>query len=124
MKKLKISIKNLSIVAELNKSETAEKIHKILPIKTKITKWGNELYFTIPMHTELEADSREILEIGELGFWPTGNAFCIFWGPTPLSTDNNPRAVSPVNIFGKIIGDTTVFNKVLNNDNISIEAID
>jgi hypothetical protein len=54
-----------------------------------------------------ESDARADVEVGELGYWPVGHAFCIFFGPTPVSSGAKPRAASPVNIFGQIIGDAT-----------------
>jgi hypothetical protein len=59
-----------------------------------------------------EADARAEVEVGELGYWPVGHAFCVFFGPTPASTDERPRAYSPVNILGRVLGDATQFRAV------------
>ncbi|MBU4258656.1 MAG: hypothetical protein KKH45_04630, partial [Proteobacteria bacterium] len=72
------------------------------------------------LELDLENDARAEVEVGDLGYWPSGPAFCIFFGPTPVSRDEKPRAYSPVNIFGRIIGDSTQFKTVSNGSNIRI----
>ena len=103
--KIEIIARNTQVKAELNDSPTAKSIISILPIEALARRWGGEIYFSIPVTTELESNSRELLEVGELGYWPTGNAFCMFFGPTPLSQGNEIRAASAVNIIGKMEGD-------------------
>jgi len=102
--KIKITAGKVLIEAELNDSPTAKSIANALPIKAKAQRWGGEIYFSIPVTAELEKDSREVLEAGELAYWPTGNAFCIFFGPTPASQGDEIRAASAVNVVGKIKG--------------------
>jgi uncharacterized protein len=106
--KIKIIAGNIEIKAELNDSPTAKAIADELPVEAKGQRWGGEIYFSIPVKAELESDSREILKAGELGYWPTGNAFCIFFGPTPVSQGNKIQAASAVNIIGKMRGDWSV----------------
>ena len=103
--KIEIIAENVKVEAQLNDSSTAKKIIGILPIKALTQRWGGEIYFEIPVTAELESGSREVLEDGELGFWPTGNAFCIFFGPTPASQGDEIRAASAVNIIGKMNSD-------------------
>jgi len=91
--------------AELNESRTAKAIAEALPIQAKAQRWGGEIYFSIPVSCELQADSREVIEAGELGYWPPGTAFCIFFGPTPASQGDEIRAASAVNVVGKMKGD-------------------
>ena len=104
-KSIKITAGKIQVAAELNDSPTAKAIANALPTEAKAQRWGGEIYFSIPVTAELEADSREVLEAGELGYWPTGNAFCIFFGPTPASKGDEIRAASAVNILGKMKGD-------------------
>lgn len=120
MHKIIISVEDLSVQAELNDTNTAEKIFKALPIEGTVNLWGDEIYFDIPLELDLENDARADVEVGELGYWPSGPAFCIFFGPTPVSRDEKPRAYSPVNIFGRIIGDTTRLKTVSNGSKIRI----
>jgi len=103
--KIEIVTENVQVEAELNDGPTAKKIISNLPIKALAQRWGGEIYFSVPVTAELESDSREVLEAGELGFWPTGNAFCIFFGTTPVSQGEEIRAASAVNIIGKMKSD-------------------
>ncbi len=112
MKKILIKADKLDIFAELNDSPTAQAIYDALPFSGSVNRWGDEIYFTIPVHVEQEADAKQEVEIGDLGFWPMGDAFCIFFGRTPVSRNEKPRAYSPVNIFGKIVGDTSLLKKI------------
>ena len=112
MKRITITAGDLVLEAELNENPTARKIWAELPLEGRADTWGEEIYFQIPVAAAQEPDAREIVEVGELGFWPVGNAFCIFFGPTPVSTDERPRAYSPVNILGRVLGDATQFRAV------------
>jgi hypothetical protein len=107
MKKIILETAGFQIEAELNDSYTAQVIYDALPFFSSVNRWGEEIYFTIPVHVEQEPDAKEEVEIGDLGFWPVGDAFCIFFGRTPVSRNEKPRAYSPVNIFGHIRGDTS-----------------
>ncbi len=75
---------------------------KALPFKSIVHRWGDEVYFEAPFHSDREADARAEMEIGDVAFWPDGDAIAIFFGPTPVSTDGGPRAYSPCNILGRI----------------------
>jgi len=101
----------IEITAELNQLRTAQMIWNALPIKATAETWGDEIYFSIPVHLELE-DGKEVVNVGDLGYWPPGAAFCIFFGLTPLSQNNQIRPASAVTVFGKIIGDTGLLRKV------------
>jgi len=103
-KKIEIVFKENKIEAVLNDTMTSKKLLKILPIKSEVNLWGNEVYFEIPIEAELE-NGRELMEIGNIAFWPSGNAFCIFFGPTPAGNGSQPRAISPVTVIGKIISE-------------------
>jgi uncharacterized protein len=122
MKKIVIHIENIILEAELKDTPTAEMILNSLPLEGNANLWGDEIYFMIPLHLNLEPDAQEEMEIGNLAYWPTGPAFCIFFGPTPVSVDEKPRAYSPVNIFGKIIGDATALKSVAQGSKIRIIA--
>ncbi|MHC4271183.1 MAG: cyclophilin-like fold protein [Planctomycetota bacterium] len=113
----------IEIEATLNDSQTAKLIIGQLPIEATGNRWGGEIYFSIPVKADLEEDSRDVLEVGELGYWPTGNAFCIFFGPTPASSGDEIRAASNVNIIGKIDGDCSIIYEVPDGAHISIDPI-
>jgi hypothetical protein len=122
-KAIKITAGQIQVAAELNDSPTAKSIVDALPIKTKGSRWGGEIYFSIPVEAELEADSRDVLEAGELGYWPRGCAFCIFFGPTPASEADEIRAASAVNIIGTIKGDLSQLPNVPDGALVCIEAV-
>jgi len=118
--KITITVEDIKMSAELNDSKTAQKIWKTLPIEGSVNTWGDEIYFSIPVNVGLE-NAKAVVSKGDLGYWPPGNAFCIFFGTTPVSRGNEIRPASPVNIFGKIIGDSTVFKKVRSGAKIIVE---
>lgn len=111
---------DIRLSAELLGTGTARAIYELLPVSGPAQVWGDEIYFPIPLHVEPEADARQEAEVGDLGFWPAGDAFCIFFGPTPVSHDEKPRAYSPVNIFGKIKGDARILKQVSGGDLVTV----
>ncbi len=95
----------------INKNpETCKAIWENLPFELNLSRWGEELYGEIPVSID-EENSQVDCEVGDIGYWPDGKGFCIFFGPTPVSKDEKPRAASPVNIFAKIEGDAKIFNQ-------------
>ena len=112
MKRITISAGDVVMEAELNEGPTAGKVWDVLPIEGRASTWGDEIYFEIPVSARQEPDARADVAVGELGYWPVGSAFCIFFGPTPVSTGVEPRAYSPVNILGRVLGDATRFRGV------------
>ena len=114
--------KDIHLEAELNNSETAQKIYQSLPLKGQGSTWGQEIYFSVPVEVPLEADARDVLEIGELGYWPDMNAFCIFYGPTPASRGDEIRAAGPVNVFGKILDDITPLKELSGTMTVVVES--
>jgi uncharacterized protein len=117
---IRITAGQVSVVAELNDSSTADAIWNALPLEAKAETWGDEIYFGIPVRTELDR-AKEVVTLGDLGYWPPGHAFCIFFGPTPASRGDEIRPASPVNVVGRIGGDPTVFNKVPAGTRVTIE---
>ncbi len=120
-KDIKITAGDVEVKAQLNDSATAKLIYEALPIKAGANRWGQEIYFSIDVEAELEKDSREVVDAGELGYWPDGNAFCMFFGPTPASVGDEIRAASAVNIIGKMKGDWSGLTKVRSGATVLIE---
>ena len=122
---MRIQIKTAGIVlhADLVENDTAQKIFEALPIEGQVNRWGEEIYFEIPVQISEAPDARQDMEVGELGYWPAGDAFCIFFGPTPASHDETPRAASNVNPFGTIDGDATVLSAVPQGERITLSAL-
>lgn len=111
-RKIRIKAGNITAEAILHDTPTANAIWKALPLSGKANTWGDEIYFAIPVKAESELDATDVVEKGDLGYWPPGQAFCIFFGPTPASTGDEIRPASAVNIIGRVEGDPTVFKKV------------
>ena len=124
MSDIVISSGELILQAELNESPTAQEIWKKLPLEGRANAWGDEIYFAVPVVMNQEPDARAEVEVGELGYWPVGRAFCIFFGPTPVSTDERPRAYSPVNVIGQVQGDATLFKLVRDGDFVRIDRLE
>ena len=114
MKKINISVGNVAVEAEMFDTPTADTIFEALPIEGSANVWGDEIYFDIPLSIGQEPDASADVEVGDLAYWPAGPAFCIFFGPTPVSTDEKPKAYSPVNVFGRVLGDAKQFKAVSN----------
>lgn len=117
-----ITTGDMNLTAELNDSATARQVWEALPIEATANTWGDEIYFEIPVIAEQAPDARADVEVGELGYWPVGHAFCIFFGPTPVSTGTQPRAYSPVNVLGHVLGDATQFQGVRGGARVRITA--
>ena len=119
--KIKIKIGDLCVRAELNDSLTAQKITEILPFTSSFSTWGEEIYFSIPVTSDLDEGAKEKVEPGDLGYWPTGQAFCIFFGPTPMSGTGEIVPASAVNIVGKVTDDHRQFLEVMGMSEITLE---
>lgn len=124
MKTILITTGKVSLPAELSDTPTAQAIWEALPIEGSANTWGDEIYFDIPVTAAREPDAHVEVEVGELGYWPVGSAFCIFFGPTPASTGDQPIAASPVNVFGHVSGDATEFRKVSRGTKVTISCLD
>lgn len=119
VRKINIKFNSFTVTANLNTSNTSNLIWKNLPISSSANTWGEEIYFTIPVSDE-ERDSKDVVELGDLGYWPPGNAFCIFFGMTPASNEGEIRPASPVNILGKILGDLDILKQIKPGESVSI----
>ena len=119
-KKIKIKAGNIEVAAGLNDTKTAQVIWDALPIEGHASTWGDEIYFSIPLSLEPE-EPREVVSMGDLAYWPPGTAFCLFFGPTPMSRGQEIRPASPVNVFGRIIGDPAVLKQVASGADITVE---
>ncbi len=122
MKNILITVGDLEIRAKFNGSHTAGQIWDALPLKSFTSTWGEEIYFQIPVKAKIEEGfSAETVEIGDLGYWPEGKCFCIFFGSTPVSSPGEIRPASEVNIIGKIEGDWEELRKIKENQSIMVE---
>ncbi|UCF07518.1 MAG: hypothetical protein JSW28_07675 [Thermoplasmata archaeon] len=99
--------------------KTSEAVLKALPFEGAVNTWGEEVYFDIPVNAK-EEDAQQVMEEGDIAFWPLGSAMCIFFGPTPASEDERPKAYTPVNLFARVIGDAKVFGKLKDGEIIQV----
>jgi len=111
---LRIAIRaaGIALDAELAETACARAIWEALPFEAQVSTWGDEIYFRIPVQEKPDATAAEVVSVGDLGYWPPGCAFCIFFGPTPASRGAEIRPASAVNIVGKVAGDAREFKKV------------
>ena len=121
-RQIQIKAGSVIVVAELYNTKTAEAIWQALPFNCKVNTWGDEIYFHIPVNIKLEA-GQEVVNFGDLGYWPPGSAFCIFFGQTPMSNKDEIRAASAVDIFGKVVDDARVFKDVKGGEEIVVERV-
>jgi len=121
--KIKISTEHGEVEAEIDEKynpKTARAIIKALPFESRTNVWGKEIYFEIPVKAN-EENGQQTMEVGDLAYWPTGRAFCIFFGRTPVSVDERPKAYSNVNKFGRIIKGIEILDKVQDGEKIGLE---
>lgn len=122
--KIIIQSGDIKVSAVLNDSRTARKIWDALPITGTVNTWGEEIYFKIPVHYKVEKTfARDVVEVGDLAFWPQGSCFCIFFGLTPNSRPGEIRPASTVNLIGQIEKDAAVFKVIKEGAEIRIEKI-
>ena len=121
MPAIRITAGDVSVTAELNDSRAAAAIAAALPITAKAETWGAEIYFRIGLALPPESP-QDVVALGDLGYWPPGQAFCIFFGPTPMSRGDEIRPASPVTVVGRVTGDPRVFRRVRAGAGVTIEV--
>jgi hypothetical protein len=120
---IKLITGSLEFLISLNNTKTSLKILEALPFESTINRWGDEIYFKIPVYSELE-NGVEILDLGSVAYWPPGSSLCIFFGKTPISTGDKPQAASPVTIIGEIKDKEILckLKKITDGEKIEIKA--
>lgn len=121
IRKIRITAGGVQADGELNDSRTADAIWEALPLKSQANRWGEEIYFSIPVKLEL-GKGQEVVSLGDLGYWPPGRAFCIFFGRTPVSREDEIRPASPVTVFGRITSDAAIFKQVGEGARVIVEC--
>ncbi|MCX8034407.1 MAG: cyclophilin-like fold protein [Thermodesulfovibrio sp.] len=119
--KIKIIIENKEIKAELFDTECAKRIFQALPIESNINEWGDEFYFSIGISIPLDNTATTLIKVGDIGYWPPGEAIAIFFGKTPLSIGDDPVPASEVNIVGKLIDNPSILKSLKGAKKIRIE---
>jgi hypothetical protein len=123
-KKIIIFSGSVRVAGVLFDTPTANALWNALPLTASVNTWGDEIYFTVPVEVALEDNAEEIVRNGDLGYWPSGPAFCIFFGPTPISKEGEIRPASAVNVFGRVSGDTSVLKNVSSGSGITVQKAD
>ena len=120
LRTIRIIAGDVEAIAHLNESQSAAAIWDALPIEARGSRWGEEIYFSIPLDLAPE-DPQEVVDSGDLAYWPPGNAFCIFFGRTPASVGDEVRPASPVNVVGRVQGAPTIFKRVRDGARVVID---
>jgi len=102
--------------------KTVEAIASALPIKGIVNRWGDEIYFETDIEVDVEENSKDVVELGDIAYWIPGKAICIFFGKTPIS-DDKIRQASAVNVVGKVVDDLTPLKSVKDGDPVYVEMI-
>ncbi len=121
-RRIKVTAGSVVVTAELYDTQTANLVWDALPITASGSTWGDEIYFRTPVSVE-EQDAVPTVEMGAIAYWPPGQAICLFFGPTPMSVGDEIRPASPVNVFGRIVGDPTVLKDVRSGAEVRVERV-
>ena len=119
-RRIKLTAGDVELTVLLNNSSTADLLWSALPIQSSGSTWGDEIYFRTSIQAE-EEDAQEVVDMGDVAYWPPGQALCLFFGPTPASQGDEIRPASPVNIVGKIEGDPAVLKQVGSGSQVTVE---
>src|SRR5436305_7697350 len=117
---MRVTVGGISRMATLVDNATARAIWDALPLEPRANRWGDEIYFAVPVKLQ-EDEAREVVGVGDLAYWPPVQAVCLFWGPTPASDGHEPRAASPVNVFGHVAESAADFESVKDGALVKIE---
>ena len=123
MRKVIIKCKGKKLDFELRDTLTADIIYDSLPLKSKIQKWGEEIYFETGLSIELEKTAKSVVNIGEIAFWNGGSAIAIGYGKTPISKGKEIRLISPCNIWADSKFDKSYIENIKENETVILEKV-
>jgi len=119
-RRLIITIDTVNLVAELAQTPSADALWNALPLRAQAHRWGDELYFSVPFSAPLENNAQEVVQAGDVAYWPDGPALCFFFGPTPVSRPNEIRAAAAVNVCGRIRDESSVLQQVTDKATVTL----
>ena len=123
MNKIILKFKNKELILNLRDTPTAHIIYDALPFFSTVKKWGEEIYFEIPVDIKLEDNARAIVEFGEIAFWKEGSSIAIGYGKTPISKKNEIRLISPCNVWADCTFDKSYIEQIKENETVKIEKL-
>ena len=121
---LTIRSEEAHLKVDLGGGPTAEEIWGCLPLEGSANFWGDEIYFEIPVSMEPESEAQETVEVGDVGYWPQGEALCLFFGPTPASVDEKPKAASPVTVVGRVSEGLDNVERIESGEPLRVEGVE
>lgn len=122
-RKIKIVFNSIIIEAKLLDTLTADAIFESLPFKSEARTWGEEVYFSTPVHVIKEPDARDVIVPGEIAFWVEGDSIAIGFGKTPISQGDEIRLAAKTNIWAKAINDVKQLHVVKDGDSVTVEKV-
>ncbi|MFX1506175.1 MAG: cyclophilin-like fold protein [Promethearchaeota archaeon] len=121
--RMKIDSHHWDIILNDSSPKTGLKILNLLPVESEVRTWGEEIYFSIPL-SMLEENAKSTVTLGDVAYWPEGQCFCVFFGKTPLTTTlDEIKPASPVNVFGKVLGDLEKLKSIKSGVKVYLELI-
>ena len=121
MKKIILKFNNKELILKLRNTQTAELIYNALPFRSKVNKWGEEIYFDTPLNIDLDTNARSVIEYGEIAFWSAGSAIAIGYGKTPASLGNEIRLISPANVWADCEFEKEYIHSIKEGETLSVE---
>ena len=109
---LRIDFGGVMIRVEMLDTPTGRALVAAAPFAGRAQIWGEEVYFATPVSMDAEPTARAELQLGEIAFWPSGDALCLCFGSTPASRGNEPRLASPGNVCGRALDDVKLLASV------------
>lgn len=120
---LEISAGPIAVRVETLETETARAILAQVPFTSTANNWGDEIYFGTPVRVDQEEDARDVMETGDIAYWPPGNAIAICFGPTPVSRGDEKRLASPGNVWARALDDLGLLRQVSAGDPVSVTRL-
>ena len=124
MRKIKIKAGRVELRVELLDTPTADAVYAALPIQSRASTWGDEVYFATPVSVDREPDARDVVQRGEIAFWVEGDSIAIGFGRTPVSRGEEIRLAARTNIWGRALDDVKKLKTVKSGDAVSVTTVD
>ena len=122
MNSINLKFSNYTLNIKLRSTNTANAIKNILPFKSIVKTWGEEIYFEIPIEEslDLENDAKDIINVGEIAYWIEGKCIAIGYGKTPISKGNEIKLAARTNIWGDALLNIKELNKIKDGDEVVV----